>query len=259
MNTLRVLLVGCDPERSQAVLSTLASKSHIVRTAHGLQEASKVLCSEKFDAVVLGSPITRECAADFARNLRETETNQGGASRTAILSVSSEISDTLAWHASDDKTVNAYLPECFEPGALVDAIMNLARALSTPKNAADAAGSKDLPIFEPEEFEAQVAYDRDLLIEIIDIFLSERPAHVAQLRAALAAGEYDRIYRVAHTMKGSLGTLHATRARFHAEELESVARKQDHEQCAVLIGVLNRDLDALEPTLTELRHSCDVR
>jgi HPt (histidine-containing phosphotransfer) domain-containing protein len=111
-------------------------------------------------------------------------------------------------------------------------------------------------IFDPEELKAQVAYDYDLLIEVIDLFLSEQITQMTDMQGALANEEYDRLYLIAHTIKGSLASLHAGVGRLRAEELESAAKERNHERCLHLLLVLKRDLETLEPALLHLRDSC---
>ena len=113
--------------------------------------------------------------------------------------------------------------------------------------------SANLPVFEPEKFMEQVANDRELSIEIINLFLSEEPSQVAEMQRALAARDYNSLYVTAHTIKGSLGSLHAALARFHAEALESAAKNQDEPGCERSLIALKNDLETLEPELLNLR------
>lgn len=115
---------------------------------------------------------------------------------------------------------------------------------------------ENLPVFEPEKFMEQVAYDRELSIEIIDIFLGEQGAQLAEMQRALSSGDYRQLYETAHTIKGSLGSLQAALARFHAEELEMAAKNDNHQSCQQSLAALEGDLKALEPKLLSLRESC---
>ncbi len=64
-------------------------------------------------------------------------------------------------------------------------------------------------------------------------FLSNAPAKWLKCRTALSAGDYDQLARVAHTIKGSLGSLHAAQARTHAQELEFAAKQGEGSACRV--------------------------
>jgi HPt (histidine-containing phosphotransfer) domain-containing protein len=255
LNTLRVLLVQADPRQSQFISSALASANHMVLPARGLEEASEALSSQKFDAVVLGSPLPAEGITEFTGKLRALEGNQRSASRTAILSVSSELSDSFAWQPSEKPGIDGVLSERFEAETLVTAVACLASVICASKKPNGNQTPANLPVFDSEKFKAQVAYDRELLVEIIDLFLSEQLNQVAEMQEALAAGAFDRLYLTAHTIKGSLASLHAGAARLRAEELETATKVRNAEQCDELISSLKRDLERLEPALLELRNN----
>jgi HPt (histidine-containing phosphotransfer) domain-containing protein len=255
LNTLRVLLVNADPRKSQIISSRLAGANHTVLPATGLEEASEALFTQKFDAVVLGSPLPADGVAEFTGKLRALEMNQRASSRTAILSISPHLGDASAWQASDDIAIDGFLSERFEAEALMSAVSSLANMIGPPRDSEGNSVSPNLPIFEPEKFKEQVAYDRELLIEIIDLFLSEQLIQIREMQDALANREYDRLYLTAHTIKGSLASLHAAVGRLRAEELESAAKSRNQQHCEQLLSGLKRDLQTLEPALLQLRDS----
>jgi HPt (histidine-containing phosphotransfer) domain-containing protein len=121
------------------------------------------------------------------------------------------------------------------------------------------SSSAELPIFEPEEFCAQIANDCDLIVEIIDVFLVEQRQQMTEMRQALASGDYERLARVAHTMKGSLGSLHAPRARSALQELELAAKQQLEQECTSALVVVEHNLQSLEAPLLALRESASQR
>jgi HPt (histidine-containing phosphotransfer) domain-containing protein/CheY-like chemotaxis protein len=255
LNTLRVLLIDGDARQTQLISSKLAGANHTVLPASGLEEAAEALCNQKFDAVVLGSPLPADGVAGFTGKLRALEVNQRASSRTAILSVSPDPFDGSGWQPSEKTGIDGYLSEGFEAETLMTAVTSLAKAVCAPKENGEDADSANLAIFDPEKFKAQVANDRDLLIEIIDLFLSEQLVQIAEMQEALAKGQYDRLYLVAHTIKGSLASLHAEVGRLRAEELESAAREQNYQHCLHLLSVLKRDMETLQPALLHLRDS----
>jgi HPt (histidine-containing phosphotransfer) domain-containing protein/CheY-like chemotaxis protein len=255
LNRLRVLLVDTDAHKSQIISSRLAGANHTVLPLRGLEEASEALCNQKFDAVVLGSRLPADGVAEFTGKLRTLEMNQRASSRTAIFSISPDLGDGSGWQLSEDIAVDGFLSERFEAEALMTAVASLARAVCSPNDSAEDSVSSNLPIFEPEKFKEQVAYDRDLLIEIIDLFLTEQLIQIREMQDALTNREYDRLYLTAHTIKGSLASLHAAVGRLRAEELESAAKDHNQQHCEQLLSVLKRDLQTLEPALLQLRES----
>lgn len=254
MNYLRILVIEPDAERRQRIIAILGEPQFELLAAASFNEASEALLIQRFDAVLIGSLGDTQAQADFTAGLRRIERAQGLSSKTPVLLCSAAVPDGL-WTPTQEEWIDAYLGEEFVAATFTDAVVRLAQAVSPPKKPKEQAISSDLPVFEPDKFQAQVAYDRELLVEIIDLFLSERRTQVTEMRAALAAADFTRLSRVAHTIKGSLASLHAALARSHAQELEFAAKAADAQVCRFSLAVLEQDLDTLEPELMALRNS----
>lgn len=257
MNSLQFLLVDSDPGQSDRITSALAGASHTVLRTDGLAEASNVLLTEHFDAVLLGSGFPADALTAFAAKLRQAEQKERSRNRIPVLSFVAESTEPA--EALRCGTVcDGYLQEPLDAEALTDAVTSLAHAV---RNAAQApvpvivlAAQNDLPVFEPAKFEEQVCNDPELMVEIIDLFLQECSGQIQEMRASLASRDYVGLSRMAHTIKGSLASLHAARARQRAQELETAAGREDgHDACDQLCAALERDLAALEPKLLALR------
>ena len=243
MNSLRVLLVDGGSEKSEAISTTLASANHTVLPAAGLEEAGEALFVEQFDAVLLTSTFSARSLADFTAKLRRVEQNNSSETRIPVLALQS---------VSDGGT-DGSVREPIDPIALTEAVRSLAQALSQPVKRDVASAIKKLPVLEPEKFEEQVGYDNELMVEIIDLFLTESKKDVCDMDASVACGNWESLSKIAHTIKGSLASLHASRARATAQELESAARGNEVEVSVRAYRQLVNDLRVLEPRLLELR------
>ena len=255
MGALRVLLIEKNSDESQRISSVLTDANHDVLSATGFEDASQALLIQKFDAILLGSPAGADRAGEFTTNLRALERKQRNSGRTAILSFSPQSSPGANGSPARDLTVDGYLPREFEAAAFRDAVYALAHAVAARPDAQDRNSGSDLAVFEPEQFLAQVAHDRDLMVEIIDLFLADRGDQVNEMRNALAAGDYNRLSRAAHTIKGSLSSLHAPQAKTRSQDLETAAKNQEDQVCRFTLAQLEHDLDLLEPYLLSLRNS----
>jgi HPt (histidine-containing phosphotransfer) domain-containing protein/CheY-like chemotaxis protein len=239
VSTLRVLLIEENPEELERISSELAHANHAVLPAAGFEEASEALSIQKFDVVLVGSLAQTNETANFAQRLRALEGNTSNSLKTPVLSISGNTITTVA-----------------------DLVSRVSEAAALhPRGEADDTGlhRAELCVFEPEEFRAQVADDPDLLVEIINLFLLERGEQTAEMRTALASGDYQRLARVAHTIKGSLGSLHAPRAISAAQELEAAAKQQLEDMCRFRLANLEQNLSILEPSLLALRESASQR
>lgn len=244
MSALRVLLIEENGLEADRIVSLLEEANHAVLPAQGFAEASEALKAEKFDAVLVGSA-AESGLPEFTMTLRQMERKQRNPGRTAVLSFNHS---EAVERPPAESAIDGYLPREFEAATFVEAVRNLARALSSNANLI-----ADLPVFEQEEFEAQVAHDRELMVEIIDLFLADRADQIQEMRNSLAAGDYQRLCRAAHSMKGALGSIHAPQARAHAQQLELAAKEREDQICRFSLAALEQDLDTLEPCLLALR------
>jgi HPt (histidine-containing phosphotransfer) domain-containing protein len=254
MNHLRVLVIERDPQKLERISTSLSDAQYEVLAAASFSEATEALMVQRFDAVLVGSAGDTQAQADFTGGLRNMERSLGLLSKTPVLLCSAAVPKGL-WTPTNEAWVDAYLPEEFVAATFTDAVVRLAQAVAPAAKAKQQVSGTELPVFEPDKFQAQVAYDRDLMVEIIDLFLAERHTQMAEMQTALNSADFNRVSRVAHTLKGSLGSLHAPIARSHAQDLELAAKSTDAQISRFCLAVLEQDLDTLEPQLLALRDS----
>jgi HPt (histidine-containing phosphotransfer) domain-containing protein len=153
----------------------------------------------------------------------------------------------------NENPCDGYFEDPLDTAALTEAVNRLARNLATSADLQTKNKENELPVLAPDEFEEQVGGDRELMVEIIDLFLEERKQQVIEMRQALSVADWESLAKLAHTIKGSLGSLHALRARSRAQELEVAARDGKSELSRQWFAALERDLEDLEPALAALR------
>jgi HPt (histidine-containing phosphotransfer) domain-containing protein/CheY-like chemotaxis protein len=243
MNSLRVLLVDGGSERCEAISTTLANANHTVLPAAGLEEAGEALFVEQFDAVLLTSNFPARSLANFTAKLRRVERSQSTETRIPVLALGA-----VAVGGTDGS-----VEEPIDPIALTEAVRSLAQALAQPVEYAEPLATGKLPVLEAEKFEEQVGYDSELMVEIIDLFLAESKKDLSDMRDSVASHNWESLSKLAHTIKGSLASLHAVQARSTAQELESAARSSEVEVSVRAFQQLVKDLRILEPRLLELR------
>lgn len=255
ISTLRVLLIENNPGESQRLSLLLESAHHAVLPLADLQEAAEALEIQKFDAVLLPSGAPDSQLKSFTAKLRRLEENQRWSVRTPILSISTEVPKNSGWLATQESGINGYLSEHFEPAMFAKAVESLAEILFEANSTSQSAKPSSLPHFDTNGFQEQIGYDRSLAVEIIDLFLGEYVDHVKVMRQALESSNLPALTRVAHTIKGSLGSLHASRSQLYAEKLELTAKRGEGGACGPLLDQLVQELEALRPELLHLRNA----
>jgi histidine phosphotransfer protein HptB len=105
------------------------------------------------------------------------------------------------------------------------------------------------PLIDPATFgELQAAAGADFVPELIDTFLEEGPRMLAELRAALAAGDAERYRRTAHSLKTNGLT-------FGATALAAAARDQELGGLGneAALAALSAEFERAAAALMELR------
>ena len=87
--------------------------------------------------------------------------------------------------------------------------------------------------------------DKDVLEEVVQVFLADAPACFDKLRTAISLGEARQTESTAHALKGALGAVGATTAHALAVELETMARTGELEGAMATLHHLDDELQRL--------------
>jgi HPt (histidine-containing phosphotransfer) domain-containing protein len=94
--------------------------------------------------------------------------------------------------------------------------------------------------------------DPQLLREVIGIFLADCPGKLAELRAAITAGDPERIANSSHSLRGSVATFGAQKAVEVAQKLESMGRQGQLQGATEAFSVLEREMALVTSALAEI-------
>jgi HPt (histidine-containing phosphotransfer) domain-containing protein len=98
------------------------------------------------------------------------------------------------------------------------------------------------PLFDVTAVLESVAGDCELLDELAVTFTEEVPCWIATLRTALASGDTDTIFRVAHGVNGAVGYFRASAVQRPASHLEAMGRSRDLKGASAALGQLEDQL-----------------
>lgn len=91
--------------------------------------------------------------------------------------------------------------------------------------------------------------DRDLLVEIVGLFLDDCPRRMASGRLALGAGDTATLARIAHSLKGSAANFGSASATAAAAAVETAARAGDRTAAGVAWSRLEAEIAWLTAAL----------
>ena len=84
----------------------------------------------------------------------------------------------------------------------------------------------------------------DFLREIVEVYLTDAPQRIAEMRRTHTEGDQENLIRAAHSLKGSSANVGAIRVKAAAQEIEHAARRGE-------LAGLGDSIDGVEPLLQE--------
>jgi HPt (histidine-containing phosphotransfer) domain-containing protein len=98
------------------------------------------------------------------------------------------------------------------------------------------------PVLDLPAMLATVDGDRDLLAELIDMFLGESAAMLEAVRTAVTAGDAPALHRAAHALKGAVQIFGARQVYNQAHKLEVMGQKRMLTQMTEVFSALEQSL-----------------
>jgi PAS domain S-box-containing protein len=215
----RVLLAEDSPVNQKLAVRLLEKKGHSVMVANNGAEVLRFLQKHSFDLVLMDIQMPEMGGFETTAEIRKREQETGH--HLPIIA--------LTAHA-----MRGDREKCLEGGmdGYVAKPIQAVELFETMRQVLD----KHQPLLpsektlDPEDFDLPTALDRvggdhQLLRELAEMFLSEVPGWISGLELALSNGQAEKIQRLAHTIKGAVGTFNSGRAYQAAQRLESAGRE----------------------------------
>jgi two-component system sensor histidine kinase/response regulator len=111
------------------------------------------------------------------------------------------------------------------------------------------APKSDKPVFDRETALDRVNGEAELLDEVIELFLTDAPNRLAEVRTALEQGDPKRLQMAAHSLKGAAGYVGADRTSAQALKLEELGRRGELSQAVDEYQLLEREVESLREVL----------
>jgi len=225
--SLRVLLAEDNPVNQHVARRILEKRGHAVTVVNNGREALAALepGATAFDVVLMDvqMPELDGLAATAAIRAREQDT--GGHVPIVAMTAHAMEGDRERCLAAG---MDDYVTKPVEAARLVEAVES-------------AKGS-----FDPRTAVARLHGDRALLQELLEMFFTECPGMVADIRRAVATSDAEALRRAAHALKGSVANFAAPRPVDAARRLEKMGIDGD-------LGSAGAALDDLEQALDRFR------
>jgi len=278
---LHVLVAEDNAVNQRVIVRLLEKMGHIPILAYNGREAVEAYESRPFDVVLMDVQMPEMDGLAATQAIRQSEARNPGRRRLPIMALTA-----YAMRGDRERCLAAgmdeYLTKPVKPEELAAALNRLvqtgheadpvdhaaAAGLSSAAEPRDRApvGSEGAPAAgapvpvvssdaSPEagfDFSAALNYvggDRELLDELLGIFVEDAPIRMKALRHAIGNAEATELTREAHTLKGALKVIGATTAAGLAQGLEALGRDGNMGEADKLAVALEREMDRLMQSL----------
>ena len=257
--TFYILLAEDNPINRKVAFEVLKKRGHrVTMVANGL-EALKAFEREPFDLILMDVQMPEMDGFAATREIRKLEASPGSsiADRRSPIPIVAMTAHALK--GDREKCLEAgmddYVSKPVKAEVLYRVIENL---VSTREKDDDVRATafhpppeppKDSAVFDLSAALEAVAGDRTLFLEIAQLFLSELPQAVSDIREAISGGDASRLEQGAHKLKGALAIMGAKRAFDAAYGLEVLGREGKMQEVEHAVDVLLKELQDLESAL----------
>ncbi len=240
----RVLVVEDNPVNQKVAQRFLERLGCSVRVAANGAEAVEAYGAERFDLILMDMQMPVMDGISATRIIRERES---GGTRTPIVALTANV---LAgqFQSCIDAGMDDVLGKPLEPARLQDVLERF--ALTMPATSAPPVEGLTGPNLAAAPLDlarlgSLAGDDAAFMRELLATFRSSAASALTELRAALAAGDRDRIRQAAHKLKGGSDNIGAGRLRELASRLELGSAQAPNSELA-------RTLDSIAAELAEL-------
>jgi PAS domain S-box-containing protein len=240
---LRVLLAEDNLVNQRLAVRLLEKAGHAVRVAANGRQAVEATAQERFDVVLMDVQMPELGGMEATELIRRRERESGEHVPIIALTAHAMKGDRERCLAAG---MDGYVAKPIRDRELFGTIEQVLQAHAPSRAAHGAAGPHAGGGTSPapaapqggrgeggavaEDFDRAAALERcgddaELLRELIDMFLGEIPGWMAALAAAVRDGNAEQVKRLAHTIKGAVGTFGAAPAWEAALRVETLGRE----------------------------------
>jgi CheY-like chemotaxis protein len=255
----RILLAEDNAVNQKLGVCLLANQGHDVLVANTGTAAVESVGRERFDLVLMDVQMPEMDGLEATVRIRERE--KGTGRRVPIIAMTAH-----AMKGDRERCLEAgmdgYLAKPIRASDLVRVLeeFQVHPSAMPPESAAGARegvpGAENLPltkdVLDRQAILARVGNDRQLLKELVDLFLIEAPPLIEAIRQAVARTDVPALKVAAHTLKGAVSNFSTWPAFEAALRLETMAQTGELVQAGEALAALEAAMAQLVPALVQL-------
>jgi PAS domain S-box-containing protein len=244
--SLRILLAEDNAVNRQLVTALLTKRGHTSVSVVNGREAVASVANGGFDLVLMDVQMPEMDGLQATAAIRKAEQATGTHVPIVALTAHAMKGDREACLAAG---TDEYLSKPVNATELFALIETLTGITGSTKPAHPDVAPVPEPAFDMGSVLARVEGDRSLLRELAQIFRTEVPGVLAEIRLCVAKGNSAGLERAAHGFRGACGSFGAGGAVRAAHVLELMGRRASFEDVDARVADLVRETDSLQLAL----------
>jgi CheY-like chemotaxis protein/HPt (histidine-containing phosphotransfer) domain-containing protein len=258
---VNVLLADDSPTNRRLAMRLLEKRGHLVTAVENGLEAVQALDKASYDVILMDVQMPEMDGLEATAAIREAEQLSGAHIPIVALTAHAMKGDR---DRCLEAGMDAYVSKPFQAEELFATIEQLVSYANseqaavepeaTPKSepVATAAPAVVGALIDVSGALGRMGGSPEVLAEVTGIFLDGYAEQYEQLKAAIEAEDMVNSAKVAHRLKGELGTLGATAAFEAGQEIVTLARGHDVEGAVRAFGRFAEEMERVEPELVAL-------
>jgi signal transduction histidine kinase/CheY-like chemotaxis protein len=241
----RVLLAEDNVVNQRVAVRLLAKRGHEVTVVANGREALTALEQSSFDVVLMDLQMPEMGGLEATAVIRERERGRGRGGRTRIIAMTAH-----ALKGDRERCLaggmDGYVSKPIDRLELFEAVEQ------TPAGPAVADPVSEAAVFNHAELLQRLDGDEQILADIVRAFLADGPRLLGVIKAAIEAGDAERLREAAHEFKGAAGNLGAAGVVDAARALEILGRHGHLDAASATLVRLDAEVTRLTAALGRL-------
>ena len=246
---LRILLAEDNDVNRHLAMKLLEKGGHSVVVAKNGREALESMERQKFDVALMDVQMPELDGLEAIRMIRQKEKRSG--EHVPIISVTARAMkgdrESCILAGADD-----YVSKPLRASELFSAID---RCCATTSTAHSAGQQPPEDVVDENKLGEHCQGDRQLLLEIIDLFDGEADSLLGQIGASVEQHDPDALAKAAHTLKGSVGYFTEGKPFLLVKKIEQDARQNDFSTAQADFARLKVEMRQLRKALLAIRRA----
>ena len=225
------ILVAEDGETNREVaVNLLRKRGWKVEAVHNGKHALEAVQSKTYDLILMDCQMPQMDGYEATRCIRMLDPKQANP-KIPIIAMTAHFSDEEHERCLREG-MNDFIAKPIETQLLFEKVehwIESPQRISPEESSLDPDQNQqnDLAVLDIQDLMQRLLDDSDLAKEILKGFLKDASKQLQQLEYAIDTGDFDAIYRQAHTLKGASGNVSAKRLRQIAYRIEQAAKERD--------------------------------